>query len=126
MSKNAFSRQFSRFARVDLTPANIGAGNEATAKLPLGALIVDAGLYVVEAFDGTGTVTGTISDGSNNLVAAQDVKTTGDKTAAVTSSYLAEGGTVTFSLADANGDSTVGHAVGYVEYLPVANDENYG
>lgn len=121
MSTDQYNRQSAKYAVVDLGVDNIGTGNGYTAKVPQGALVVSAGLYTVTAFDGTGTVTGTITDGTTALVSAQDVKTTGIETVAVAQKFYATGGTITFSLADANSDSGAGRAIGYVAYVQLGN-----
>jgi hypothetical protein len=121
MSTDQYNRQEAKYAVVDLGVDNAGAGNGYTAKLPQGALVVSAGLVTVTAFDGTGTVTGTITDGTTALVNAQDVKTTGIETVAVAQKFYPTGGTITFSLADANSDSAAGRAIGYVSYVQLGN-----
>lgn len=128
MSKtNQFNRQEVMYALVDLGIENIGAGNEVTAKLPQGALVVDVGLYTVTAFNSATTTTGTISDGTTALVDAQDVKTVGSETVAVSKQFYPQGGLITFSLAETGAAATAGRALGYVGYLQLGNSEEiYG
>lgn len=117
-TSNNYNRQTLLGIVVKLTKDNIGA-NTVTANLPAGALVVAAGLFTDTAFNGTGTVTGNITDGTLVLVSAQDVKTTGSETVAASHKYYPTGGTITFSLADANSNSTAGVAVGHVSYYQV-------
>ena len=117
MSTNQFNRQEVLSAMVDLGVANTGSGKGYTAVIPRGALIIAVGLITVTAFDGTGTVTGTITDGTTALVNAQDVKTTGIETVATAQKFYPDGGVITFSLDDANSNSTTGRAIGYVNYI---------
>ena len=116
MATNAYERQPAKYVMVDLGPSNIGSAGY-TAVIPRGALVVAAGLITVTAFDGTGTVTGTITDGTTAFVSAQDVKTTGIETVAVAQKFYADGGTMQFNLADANSNSAAGRAIGYVAYI---------
>ncbi len=120
MATNKYERQTPKYVMVDLGPDNIGSDGY-TAVIPRGSLIVAAGLITVTAFDGTGTVTGTITDGTTAFVSAQDVKTTGIETVAVAQKFLADGGTIQFNLADANSDSGAGRAIGYVAYIQLGN-----
>src|SRR5690348_18300551 len=87
MSTDQYNRQEAKYAVVDLGVDNAGAGNGYTAKLPQGALVVSAALITVTAFDGTGTVTGTITDGTTALANAQDGKTTGTETVDVAQKF---------------------------------------
>lgn len=119
MSKKIIDRQWPLYAVADLTIANMGAGNEVTASVPPNAVVVGVGLLTVTAFDSATTATGSIGDGTTTFVNAQDVKTTGLETAAVTAKYYPTGGTITFSLAETGATATVGHAIGYVSYVVV-------
>lgn len=126
MATNAYERQSIKYVMVDLGIANIGTGNGYTAVVPRGAQIVDVGLNTVTAFNntGTGVVTATIGDGTNTYVNAVDVKTAGVETAALSSAFLANGGTVTFSLTETvvgGTASTAGRAIGYVGYIQLGN-----
>lgn len=117
MSTNLFNRQPVHAIVADLGPANMGAGNGATAKLPQGALIVDVKLVTVTAFDSATTATGTITDGTTAFVSAQDLKTTGAETVAAATKFFPAGGTVQFNLAQTGAAATVGRAVGVVQYI---------
>src|SRR3546814_13560688 len=110
MSTNQFERQPVQAIVVDLGPENMGPGNGYTAKLPMGAAVVDADLITVTAFNSATTATGTIGDGSTNFVNAQDEKTTGPETAAVSYKFYPEGGTMEFILAETGADATAGRA----------------
>lgn len=120
MATNAYERQQPKYAMVDLGPTNIGSAGY-TAVIPRGSLIVAVGLITVTAFDGTGTVTGTITDGTTAFVNGQDVKSTGIETVATAQKFLADGGTVQFNIADQNSDSGAGRAIGYVAYIQLGN-----
>lgn len=101
---NQFNRQSKQEIVVVLTPATVGSDNAVTAKLPMGALITNVELHTVEAFDTSGadsTITGTITDGTTTFVNAQDLKSTGKETVAVAFKHLPQGGTLTFSIAEA-------------------------
>ena len=117
MSTNQFNRQEVLSAMVDLGIANIGTDKGYTAVIPRGSLIIAVGLITVTGFDGTGTVTGTITDGTTAFINAQDVKTTGIETVATTHKFVVDGATIQFSLADANSNSAAGRAIGYVNYI---------
>ena len=117
MATNAYERQNIQYVVVDLGVANIGTGNGYTAVLPRGAQIVSVGLNTVTAFNSGTTATGTITDGTTAFVSAQDVKTTGLETVAVTGKFYADGGTITFSLAETGTAATAGRAIGYVGYV---------
>jgi len=122
MSTNNFNRQKLLAIVVPLTFANIGAAS-VTANLPPGAVVVGASLYTDIAFNGSSTVTGTITDGTLAFVSAQNVKTTGAETVAATNKYYPSGGTITFSIADAGSDSTAGSTVGVVLYAQVGKGD---
>jgi hypothetical protein len=127
MSTNLYQRQKVRAGLVTLGPANAGTGNGKTAKLPVGAHLLRMGYQTETAFDGSGTVTGTVSDGTTTFVNAVDVKTTGNETVANVPKFYPAGGTLTFTLADQNDDSEEGQVVAFYEYLELAaHDENYG
>jgi hypothetical protein len=121
MATNVYSRQSAKIIMVELKPANIGTAGY-TAVIPRGSLITSVSLLTVTAFDGTGTVTGTITDGTTAFVSAQDVKTTGIETVAVAQKYLADGGTIQFSLADANSNSAAGLAIAQVSYIQLGTE----
>ena len=121
MATNAYERQKAKYVMVDLGVANMGTGNGYTAAIPRGALIVSAGLITVTAFNSATTATGTITDGTTALVDAQDVKTTGIETVAVAQKFYADGGTITFSLAETGAAATAGRAVAYVSYIQLGN-----
>lgn len=120
MATNAYERQTPKVIMVSLGPTNIGTAGY-TAVIPRGSLITSVSLLTVTAFDGTGTVTGTITDGTTAFVNAQDVKTTGIETVATAQKYLADGGTIQFSLADANSNSAAGLAIAQVSYIQLGN-----
>jgi len=122
MSTKLSGRQEAKYAMAELTIANIGTGNGYTIHIPRGAIVVDVGLYTDTAFNSATTTTGTIADDSSTTyVNAQDVKSTGIETVAVTSKFYPTGGTITVSLAETGATATAGHAVAYVGYIQLGN-----
>lgn len=117
MSTNAYERQHAKYVMVDLGIANIGTGNGYTAAIPRGALIVSAGFITTTAFDSATTTTGTITDGTTVLVSAEDIKSTGIEVVDVAQKFYADGGTITFSIAETGATATVGRAIAYVSYV---------
>ena len=123
MTTKVDARQKILVALVELGIANIGAGNGYEIKLPVGALLLDAGVFTDTAFDGT-TNTATISDGTTTFVNAQDVKTTGEETVAADKKYYPNGGTISVTMAQ-TGTATVGKALAWVSYVQANRwDEN--
>ena len=123
MTTKVSARQKILVALVELGIANIGAGNGYEIKLPVGALLLDAGVFTDTAFDGT-TNTAPISDGTTTFVNAQDVKTTGEETVAVDKKYYPNGGTISVTMAQ-TGTATVGKALAWVSYVQANRwDEN--
>lgn len=127
MSTNAFQRQAARQILVELGIGNIGAGNGVTAKLPQGALLMEAGIFTETAFNSETTTTGTLSDGTTTFVNAQDLQSVGKETATGTPKYYPAGGTLNWTLAETGAAATAGRAFGYATYLiNGVQDENYG
>lgn len=127
MATNQFNRQKPRSIVVDLGVAQMGAGNEVTAKLPMGALLQSVQLLTVTAFNSATTATATVGDGTTDFVAAQDVKTVGSETVANAPAYYPEGGTLSFSLAETGAAATEGRAIAVASYVLVGGgDEIYG
>jgi len=112
-------RQHPLSACVNAGIAQIGTGNEVVFKVPPGGYVDNVDFQVITAFDGTGTVTGSLSDGTTTFIAAQTLKATGAVTAAVTKKFYPNGGTLTFSIADQNGNSANGQVVGFVNYKSI-------
>jgi len=123
MSTKQIDRAYRKVIIADLGVANMGTGNGVEAAVPPNALVLSVGLLGVTAFDSETTATGSIGDGTTTFVNAQDVKTTGAKTVAVSSKYYPAGGTITFSLAETGDAATVGRAIGTVEYVIVGGSE---
>ncbi len=119
MSTNQFNRQEAKYAVVELTPDNLSY----TAKVPYGALLIAAGIQTHVAFDGTGAVTGNISDGSANIVSAEDLKTTGTEAVDTPQKYYPTGATFTIAVTDANSDSAAGQAIAFIGYVVVGTGE---
>ena len=125
---NQFNRGEPKIIAIKLTKANNGAANAVTAKLPQQAYIVDVKAHAPTAFNGTGTVTATLTDGTTAFVSAVDVKTAaGPVTAAVVQKPLPVGGTLQAYIADANSNSSAGEVWMSVTYIEMYDsDEIYG
>lgn len=112
-------RQHPLSACVNAGIAQIGTGNEVVFKVPPGAYVDNVDFQVITAFDGTGAVTGNLTDGTTVFIAAQTLKAIGAVTAAVLKKYYPNGGTLTLSIADANSNSANGQLVGFVNYKSI-------
>lgn len=117
MSTKQAKRQYERNILVELGPGNMGAGNEVTARLPQGAWVTNVVPVTETAFNSGTTATMTVTDGTTVFVNAQDVKTTGIETAAVTQKYYPQGGTLTCSLGQTGTAATSGRALVKISYL---------
>ena len=95
--------------------ANIGAGNGYEIAIPPNGYVTEVYADTLTAFDGT-TNTITVGDGTTTFVNAQDTKTPGRETAAVTSKFYPNGGVITVSMAQ-TGAATTGSAIVVVEYV---------
>ena len=123
-----FNRGYVKTATAKVTKANNGANNAIRIKLPLGSHLVGVACGSVTAFDGSGTVTATATDGTNTFISAEDVKNTvGNETVDVTAKAFANGTTIDCYVTDQNSDSTLGEVWMTFFYAEVnANNENYG
>ena len=115
MTTKVSARQKILVALVELGIANIGAGNGYEIKLPVGALLLDAGVFTDTAFDGT-TNTATISDGTTTFVNAVDLASTGAETVTIVPKRYPTGGTITAS-GTVTGSPTAGLAAVVLEYI---------
>lgn len=97
--------------------SQIGAGNELIFKIPPNSFLKRVQVTGITVFDGTGAVTGTLTDGTTVFVNAQSLKAAGDVTVAVADKYYPTGATLTFSVTDANDNSTVGQALVLLTYV---------
>lgn len=124
---NISARQRVIAAVAQLSIANIGAGNEVTVALPPGAQLTGVVANTTTAFNAATTNTLTVSDGTNTLVNAVDVKTAGIETAALTGvCYYPNGATVTISMEQTGAAATAGAANVVVTYVDVGRqDETY-
>ena len=106
-----------RVARV--SKDNNGASNGITIKLPQNTLLCRMIAASVTAFDGTGTVTITSTDGTTAFLSAVDVKNTAGFETASTAppKFYATGGTITTYITDQNSNSTAGDAFVVYEYV---------
>lgn len=127
MSTKIVARQMVRSVVADLGPANIGAGNGFTARLPQGAILARLIALTVTAFDSATTTTLTVTDGTTVFVNAQDVQSTGSETVANAPKYYPSGGELQFNLAETGAAATEGRVLVVAEYYAVGNgDEVYG
>lgn len=117
MATNLFNRQPIHGIVADLGPENMGTGNGATAKLPQGALVTGVIPVTSTAFNSVTTATLTVTDGTTVFVNAQDIKTAGTETAAVSQKFFPAGGTIQFNLAQTGGDATAGRVTVVVQYV---------
>ncbi len=125
---NQFNRGYVKTISFKLKKGNNGAANAITAKLPQGALLVDSDAVSVTPFDGTGTVTATLTDGTTAFVSAVNVKdAAGVETVAVASKAFPSGGVLQAYISDANGDSTIGEVWLTASYIETnGSNEVYG
>lgn len=126
---SAFARGKVKTAVARVSKSNNGASNAITIKLPQNTLLCRMIAASVTAFDGTGTVTITSTDGTTAFLSAVDVKNTAGFETASTAppKYYAAGGTITTYITDQNSNSTVGDAFVEYEYVELSEGvEVYG
>lgn len=122
--KNLYERQNPLTILVQLTPEDI-AGGGFTAKVPRGAWLTNVVGLKNTGFNTAGstpTVTLTVTDGTTVFINAQTIANTGAVTAAATSKFFPNGGTITGTITEgvASGDittATVGDVVLRFEYV---------
>lgn len=110
-------RQHSLQAFIDAGIAQIGTGNEVIVNIPPGGFVKNVSGWVPTAFDGTGTVTASLGDGTTTFINAQTVKATGVLTIAVVNKWYPSGGQLKFSIADQNSNSANGSVFAFVDYV---------
>jgi hypothetical protein len=111
---NQFQRTVPLVSPVELGKANNGIGNAINTILRSGATLTNIKAYVRTAFDGSGTVTLTVTDGTTTFINAQSVKTasaTTPLTNADSDNDYPTGGTIQAYITDQNSDSTKGQVV---------------
>lgn len=125
---NQFNRTEAKVIAIKLTKANNGAANAVTAKLPQQAYIVDIKANAPTAFNGTGTVTVSMTDGTTTFISAEDVKTAaGPVVVDVAQKAFVAGGTLQAYIADANSNSSAGEVWISVSYIEMYGCEDiYG
>src|SRR5690606_28713445 len=106
--KSKFDRQSVEVALVELTPEDIAAGG-VSVKIARGTWVHNVVGVKVTAFNTAGdtpTVTLTATDGTATFINAQALTGTGAITAAVTSKFYPDGGTITLVITEgvASGD----------------------
>lgn len=126
---SAFARGKVKTAVAVLSKAHNGAGNGITIKLPHAACLLRMTPVSVTAFDGTGTVTVTATDGTTAFLNAVNVKdAVGFETASTAPpKRYPTGGTITCYISDQNSNSTAGAAEIIFEYVELyEGTEVYG
>jgi 3D (Asp-Asp-Asp) domain-containing protein len=121
MTTTVRERQARIGAKVKFTPDNLGTGNGFDVALPRGTTLLALLPLTTTAFDGTGTVTLTITaeepDGTTTtLVSGVDIKTTGSETVANVPKFFPNGATLHITGADQNSNSAAGQVVIDAEY----------
>lgn len=119
---NAIDRGRVKTAVARVTKANNGAGNGVTIKLPPNSILLRTTGISDVAFDGTGTVTLTSTDGTTAFWSAVNVKdAAGFETVSnAPPKRYKNGGTITTYITDQNGDSVLGDASILYEYAQMA------
>lgn len=119
---SAFSRGKVKTAVARVSAENNGAGNGITIKLPHNTLLVRGNAASVTAFDGTGTVTITSTDGTTAFWSGVNVKdAVGFETVSTAPpKYYPTGGTITTYITDQNSNSTAGDAFIVYEYIELS------
>lgn len=126
---SAFNRSEVKTAVARVSKANNGAGNGITIKLPNNTLLCRMIPASVTAFDGTGTVTITSTDGTTAFLNAVNVKdAVGFETASTAPpKFYPTGGTITTYITDQNSNSAAGDAFVLYEYVELSGGEEvYG
>lgn len=119
MATKNIERQWALKGLAPLTPANIGAGNEVTFRVPPGALLLGVQVFVETAFNSATTTTLTVGDGTTTFVSAVDAQAAGNKAATGVPKYYPTGGTITVSMAETGAAATAGLAFVVPDYVIV-------
>lgn len=120
---SAFNRSKVKTAVARVGPANNGAANGITIKLAQNCTLLRMTACSVTAFDGTGTVTITSTDGTTAFLSGVDVKNTAgfETPSTAPPKHYPSGGTITTYITDQNSNSTVGDAFVVYEYVDLAD-----
>ena len=118
-TKSAYLRTPVRTAIARVGPKNNGAANGITIRLPSNTLLLRTVGASVTAFNGSGTVTITSTDGTTAFWSAVNVKDAAGFETVTTAppKFYPNGATITTSIADANSNSTAGDAFIVYEYI---------
>lgn len=115
MSTNRTERQSTLVALLELTAANLGAGNEVTCNLPTDAFVIDVAPYVSVGFNGTSPIVN-VTDGTTTFVSNEAAATSNALLATDNKvKFYPSGGTITASLGGSS--VTTGRAVIAVQYV---------
>ncbi len=103
------NRGYVKTATAKVEKEHNGSSNAIQVKLPQGSHLLGVAAAGVTAFDGSGTVTLTATDGTTTFISAENVKdAVGNETVDVTSKAFPSGGTISVYITDQNSDSTEG------------------
>lgn len=118
-TQSAYLRTPTRTAIARVGPANNGPAKGITIRLPSGTLLLRTVAASLKAFNGTGAVTLTSTDGTMAFWSAVNVKDAPgfETVSAAPPKFYPNGATITTSIADANGNSTTGDAFVVYEYV---------
>lgn len=126
---SAFNRGKVKTAIARVGKANSGASNAVTIKLPNNALLLRTTGLSATAFDGSGTVTLTSTDGTTAFWSGVNVKDSAgfETVSSAPPKFYPAGATISTYIADQNSDSDEGDAIVLYEYVEL-NDgtEVYG
>lgn len=92
--------------------------NTVSVDVPANSFVKVRG-YVATANNDTGTATVTVSDGTTTFINAQNIKTVGALTVAVSDKFVTADTTITATITAANGNSTAGVFYLEIEYSNV-------
>lgn len=117
MTTNVYDRGKILVIQAAVGPANMGAGNGFSAKLPRGATLLRVTALTATAFNSETTATLTVSDGTTTFVNAVDIKSTGSETVANAPKHYPDGGTINVTAAQTGAGATAGLTVVVAEYV---------
>ena len=126
---SAFARGKVKTAVAMIDKSHNGSSNAITIKLPQASCLLRMTPVSVTAFDGTGTVTITATDGTTAFLNAVNVKdAVGFETASTAPpKRFPAGGTISVYITDQNSNSTAGAAEVIFEYVELhEGSEVYG
>lgn len=129
MTISVAERQNGQVVIIDNNMANAGSGaNIYTVKVPPGTYMLATIVDTITAFNAVSTNTITISDGTNTIVSAESVASTGRETVDIAAGlFYPNGATLTVTFAETGTAATAGRALVVFHYAVVGrSNENYG